>query len=163
MEPGGRAMKENQVDAMWSLAGVALRIVLGGLFIYSGGIKLLDPGAFQIDIANFDLIPIGISGVVAVGLPWLELVCGLALLTNRLLQGGALLLGLLMAVFILFVASAWTRGLDVACGCFGASDATPDYPLWIGRNLLILGGLAAVARLHRRTAEVVLANTTASG
>jgi putative oxidoreductase len=147
-------MKNSPIIPGKRATGVALRIILGGLFVYSGGIKLLNPAAFQIDIMNFDLIPIRMSAVVASLLPWVELVCGLAVLTNRLLHGGALLLGLLMIGFILFLSSAWARGLDVTCGCFGASEAAPDYPLWVVRNLLLLAGLVAVSHLNPSTTAV---------
>src|SRR5690554_2272926 len=88
-----------------------LRVVPGGLFICSGGAKLLDPAAFQAEIVNFELRSWGISGLVAVYLPWLEMACGVALVT-RWQQGGALaILCSLMTGFIAFVASTWVRGL----------------------------------------------------
>jgi uncharacterized membrane protein YphA (DoxX/SURF4 family) len=128
---------------------LALRIVLGGLFIYSGGMKLLDPAAFQIEISYFRLVPLGLAGWVAAYLPWLEVLCGAALVSRRQLPGSLAVLSVLMVLFIFFVGSAWARGLNVTCGCFGASDTTTSYPIWIGRNLLILGGLLATGYLAR--------------
>lgn len=127
-----------------------LRLILGGIFIYSGGAKLLDPAAFQGEIANFELLSWGLSGLVALYLPWLELACGIALVAKWQIDGSLVILGSLMVGFIAFVASAWIRGLDVSCGCFGASDAAANYPGWIGRNLLILTGLVAITWLRIR-------------
>lgn len=133
------------------VTGLLLRLAIGGLFFYSGGIKLLDPAAFQIDVANFELIPWSLTGFVAVYLPWVEVLCGAALIAKRQLHGSVLILSLLMVLFILLVASAWARGLDVTCGCFGVSDSGPDYPLWIARNLAILAALLAIPWLDRKT------------
>lgn len=127
-----------------AIVELLLRLILGGIFLYSGGIKLVDPAAFQNEIANFQLIPRGLAGVVAVYLPWLEIACGAALVVKRQFFGGALLLGLLVLGFIFFLGSAWARGLDLSCGCFGASDSLTNYPLAIARNLAILAGLAAM-------------------
>jgi putative oxidoreductase len=127
-----------------------LRLILGGLFLYSGAIKLLDPAAFQIDVANFRLVPWGLSGWVALYLPWIEALCGAALILRKPFGGSIALLGGMMAVFIVVLASAWARGLDVSCGCFGSSTGAANYPLLIGRNFLILGGLGALAWLDWR-------------
>lgn len=130
--------------------GLLLRLILGGLFIYSGGAKLLDPAAFHGEIANFELLSWKTSSLVAVYLPWLEVACGIALVTKWQMTGSIAILCSLMVGFIGFVASAWIRNLDVSCGCFGASDAATSYPLWIGRNLLILAGLGALPLLEIR-------------
>lgn len=168
-EPRGKLMKTNESgpeeekpvscrrgapgNAWQGRINLALRLILGALFIYSGGAKLLNPAAFQGEIANFALLPWRMSGVVAVYLPWLEVACGAALITTCQLGGAILILSSLMVAFIAFVGSAWARGLDVSCGCFGASDAAVNYPLWIGRNLLILTGLVAAAVLRSRIRE----------
>lgn len=123
---------------------LALRWILGAIFLYSGGAKLVDPAAFQTNIANFELVSSGFAGLVAVYLPWLEMLCGAALILRWKMDGALALLGLLLMVFIFFVGSAWARGLDVTCGCFGATDAAPNYPLWIVRNLAMLGGLGGI-------------------
>src|SRR5690625_740637 len=117
------------------------RLILGGIFLYSGGTKLLDPGAFQNEIANFDLVSWKFAGIIALYLPWLEIVCGIAVITSKQLRGGLAILSILMIVFIVVVGSAWFRGLDVTCGCFGASENAISYPRLIARNLAILAGL----------------------
>lgn len=157
-DPGkgdGEKSRERPAPAKWwrgREAGITLllRLVLGGLFLYSGGAKLLDPAAFQGEIANFELLSWRMSGLVAVYLPWVEAACGIALVTRWQMGGGVAILCSLMVGFIGFVSSAWIRGIDVSCGCFGASDAAASYPLWIGRNLLILAGLVAIPLLEIR-------------
>lgn len=128
---------------------LGLRLILGGLFVYSGGMKLSDPAAFQSEIINFNLVPHWFAGWVAAYLPWLEVLCGAALVVRRQLWGSLAILSALMVLFIFFVGSAWWRGLDVTCGCFGASDTATSYPIWIGRNILILCGLLIIGWLSR--------------
>jgi putative oxidoreductase len=132
---------------------LGLRLTLGGLFVYSGGMKLLDPAAFQSEIINFNLVSHWFAGWVAAYLPWLEVLCGAALVVRRQLWGSLAILSGLMVLFIFFVGSAWWRDLDVTCGCFGASDTTTSYPIWIGRNILILCGLLIIGWLSRAGPE----------
>jgi hypothetical protein len=43
--------------------------------------------------------------------------------------------------FIVAIAAAWLRGLDISCGCFGSSEGETNYLWLILRDLLIVGGL----------------------
>ncbi|HEY0946170.1 MAG TPA: MauE/DoxX family redox-associated membrane protein [Opitutaceae bacterium] len=99
------------------------RLVLAGLFVYAGSAKALAPAAFAADIANFRLLPLFESGLLAVYLPWLEILAGGALLIGRWRAGGALVVALLSAVFLGALLSARLRGLDITCGCFGHANS----------------------------------------
>jgi hypothetical protein len=52
-------------------------------------------------------------------LPWLEILCGLALVVRRLYAGALSILLGLMLVFIAGTLAARARGIDISCGCFG--------------------------------------------
>jgi uncharacterized membrane protein YphA (DoxX/SURF4 family) len=72
-------------------------------------------------------------------LPWLEAVCGLALVVGRYQKGAALLVSLMMVVFTTIILYNGYRGLDVACGCFSLSAQAPSRnSLNTHRNLIIL-------------------------
>ena len=117
-----------------------LRLTLGGFFIYSGLVKLRDLTAFTNDIANYqiELIQTPWDAYLAYFLPWLEIITG-ALLVLGIFSSGALLITAgLMAVFIVALASAWARGLDITCGCFGPSTDPVNYPLKISTNMAIM-------------------------
>jgi putative oxidoreductase len=94
------------------------------MFLYAGVLKLLEPVAFAQDISNYRLLPEAIVPALAIGLPVLEIVAGLALLTPGYVRGGAVLSALMLALFALAMAQAKLRGIDVACGCFGAGSAS---------------------------------------
>jgi uncharacterized membrane protein YphA (DoxX/SURF4 family) len=57
-------------------------------------------------------------------LPWIEVLAGLALVLNFAPRAGSVILGVMLVVFIGAILSAMARNLDIACGCFGTSDAT---------------------------------------
>ena len=58
---------------------VVFRLVLGGLFVYAGVVKVLDPLDFAQDIRNYRLVGQALSFLAAVVLPWLEILAGVAL------------------------------------------------------------------------------------
>jgi len=128
-----------------------LGLALGTFFLYAGGEKLLDPAAFQINIANFQLVPFAIAGALAVFLPWLEIFAGAALILRK--PGAAAILISLMAVFTFSIASAWIRGLNIDCGCFGSSDSPTNYPLALLRNSALIAALGTWLWLFAKTAK----------
>ncbi len=123
----------------------ALRIALGAMFVYAGAVKAWDPSGFLSDIEGYQILPYKLAVVAAVYLPWLEIVCGLALVMGRFLLDGSLAITTgLMGIFTAALIWAWWRGLDISCGCFGASDSHVNYGWLITRDLILLGALVAV-------------------
>lgn len=114
------------------------RLVLAWVFIRAALPKIEDPLAFAGSIEAFQLMEGTLALWVAIALPWLELVVAIGLLTPWLRQACALTISGLLALFIALHASAWARGLDVNCGCFGLSETSPDYRWLILRNLGLL-------------------------
>src|SRR5207244_12165618 len=55
-------------------------LVVGGIFIYAGVIKVLDPIQFGIDIDNFKILPCFVIVRLAFYFLWLEIFCGFAFL-----------------------------------------------------------------------------------
>jgi uncharacterized membrane protein YphA (DoxX/SURF4 family) len=100
----------------------ALAIGVGLVFIYAGATKIADPVRFASDIANYQILAWPFAIRLAFYLPWLELLCGLALVFNRLVAGALFLTLGLMTVFIGATISAKARGIDVTCGCFGSAS-----------------------------------------
>ncbi len=100
-----------------------LRLGLGALFIYASLGKIIDPAGFALSIDNYRMLPAFLVALMAAVLPWLELLCGLALLFDCWTPGASLLIFGMNAVFIIAIASAMARGLDISCGCFSTSGA----------------------------------------
>jgi putative oxidoreductase len=118
-----------------------LDLIVGGIFIYAGAIKALDPVRFGLDIDNYKSLPWFISVRLAFYLPWLEILCGLALIFRFLYRGGLSILTALILVFVGATIAAKARGLDITCGCFGHASEHWSFPQHMAIDLAILVGL----------------------
>ena len=129
------------------------RLALAGVFVTAALPKIEDPVAFASSVDAFRVINSGLSGWVALCLPWLELVLGIGILLPVIRRASGALIGLLLLLFIALHLSAWARGLDISCGCFGSEtgEATADYRWLILRNLLLLGAVLLVLKQDRRS------------
>ncbi len=96
----------------------AARVILGVVFIYASLDKIQHPGEFAQAIYNYRMVPNVVINVMAIVLPWLELICGILIIVGVFVRGSALLIGAMLAVFIIALSSALMRGLDISCGCF---------------------------------------------
>jgi len=121
-----------------------LRFGIGALFLYAGALKAADPAGFAGEIDHYHLLPWEAVIALALYLPWLEVICGGALFFPRFKRASLWLLLLLMLVFLMALGSAWARGLDIRCGCFGSTAAGSSVPLAILRDIGILGAILYV-------------------
>jgi putative oxidoreductase len=101
---------------------LVFRIVLGGLFVYAGIVKLLVPLDFAQNIRNYQLVGQSLAFIAALVLPWLEVLAGAFLIAGVWKRGAALAVSGLLVFFIALTVVTMARGLDVDCGCFGAID-----------------------------------------
>ena len=135
--------------------GLLLACVLAaGLFIYAGVVKAISPAQFLADIEGYRLLPQILAIAVAFYLPWLEILCGLALLTRHFRRGALTALISLLIIFVVALVSAWLRGLDISCGCFGDSVDHASYTWLILRDILILSLLIVIAVGHAHVRHV---------
>ena len=124
-----------------------LRLILGGVFIYASIHKIAHPADFARSIANYHMTPYVLLHPMALFLPWLEMVCGLALVSGFRMRGAAWILAVMLVVFIVAIASAMAQGLDISCGCFdtgnghkvGFSLIMQDSALLLATLILIYG------------------------
>jgi len=117
-----------------------MRIILAGVFLYAGHLKVKNPIQFTEDIRNYQLIPDPLPATLALSLPWLEILAALGVLTGLLYRGSLVLLAGMTLTFMAAITSAWARGLDISCGCFGGESAgSTNYPLHLFENSVLLG------------------------
>jgi uncharacterized membrane protein YphA (DoxX/SURF4 family) len=130
-----------------------VRILLAVLFIYGGAIKLFDPKAFAATISTYDLAPEAFLPFLAVGLPLIETIAGLALLWDR--PWGLHLITGLLILFVFVIGYAIIEDLDVDCGCFGVEDLNKQAGLREAfyRDLILIGVVAPYLYLSRRVRE----------
>lgn len=127
-----------------------LCLVFGSVFVYAGLLKARNPMTFLDDVRSFQLLLDPLAAWLALGLPWLEIFAGLAVITGVLRAGGLLTLNLLLVLFLAAILISWTRGLDLSCGCFGGDTAASDYPTLIIRDLALLALGFACTRFKKR-------------
>jgi len=137
------------------------RILLGGLFLYAGFSKAADPDGFIADIARFQLLPEWAISPLAIYLPFLEILTGLALLSGVFYLGALFLANGMLVMFSSGLSLAWWRGLDITCGCFGKGFG--DLPLhWaLLRNVVLISlglSLVIISLRDQRRRSVTEAN-----
>lgn len=100
---------------------LAGRLLIGGIFIYASIYKLFDPADFAVAIRNYLIIPAAWSNVIALTLPWIEIVAGVFLILGIQVKPSALLTTGMLGIFFGAVVYAYSIGLDIDCGCFGSA------------------------------------------
>ncbi len=130
------------------LVGLA-RIAIGIVFITAALAKIGDPGALATQVHHFHLAPEAWENLIAITLPWVELLTGLALVLDVRARSGAWVAAALLASFTLMVAIAMARGLNFECGCFGTADATRIGAVKLLENLALTAG-ALIASIRAR-------------
>lgn len=139
-------------------AGLLARVAVSAVFLFAGAVKIADPAAFLSDVGNYRLVPASVALAVASYLPWLELAAAIALWIPRVRRGATLILLGLTVGFVLAIVSAWVRGIDLDCGCFGSSDASSpvSHLGLILRDVLILAALVVVSLADRRPSNTLI-------
>lgn len=133
-----------------SLLWWALAWVIGAVFVYAGAAKAWDPIAFTRDIQNFHILPWPVGVRLAFYLPWLEILCGLALLTGYLRRGAVFILTPLTMIFIGATVAAKIRGIDLECGCFGSATKNLSFSWHLVVDFALFAGLLALLFSFRR-------------
>ncbi len=122
--------------------GIIARLVVGGVWIVAGALKLPDPAESVRAVRAYRLLPEAVVPVIGHGLPILEILVGGCLVLGLLTRAAAVVSSLLLLGFLVGISSAWARGLSIDCGCFGGggsvSDAATKYPWELVRDLGLL-------------------------
>lgn len=119
---------------------ILARLVIGGIFIYASVYKILDPGSFARSIWYYHMVPGNLINLMALILPWVEFISGLALILGIWYRGSVVIINLMTVVFIAALISAVVRGISIDCGCFKAaraSDSSAVTALWRDMVLLV--------------------------
>ncbi|MEU1811094.1 MauE/DoxX family redox-associated membrane protein [Micromonospora aurantiaca (nom. illeg.)] len=131
--------------------GVAARLGLAAVWLIAGGTKVGDLAASGRAVNAYQVMPYDVATVIGAALPFVELALGVLLLAGLATRISAGVSAALLVVFIAGIASAWSRGLAIDCGCFGsggqlAAGQTPSYLPEILRDLgfLVLAGFLLI-------------------
>ena len=103
--------------------GLLARLILGGVLFAAGYLKVGKADESQMAVRAYEMLPIPIANILGLILPFIEVVIGALLILGALTRVMAALGGFTMIVFIIAIAQAWARGLNIDCGCFGGGGA----------------------------------------
>lgn len=130
--------------------GLLLRVGLGALILVAGALKLRAPAVFSTEIANYQLWP-ALAPPLAATLPMVEIVLSVGMMVFPWVWRRAAAVGVLslLIAFALAVGSAYFRGINIDCGCFGTGGSPIDI-FTLLRNLALIAVAIAVLNLDRR-------------
>jgi uncharacterized membrane protein YphA (DoxX/SURF4 family) len=137
------------------------RLVLGGLLVYMGVSKIGDPVHFLKLMRQYQALPASppyFLNAVAVVLPWVETVCGLALILGAAVRGAGLIAAIMLVSFTPLILLRGLElyhqggvsfcGVNFDCGC-GAGPVFLCNKLAENVGLFVLALLALFSRSRR--------------
>jgi uncharacterized membrane protein YphA (DoxX/SURF4 family) len=140
-------MRVTQTNSTWTRLqpwiSTAVRLALAAVFLTAGLLKITDLGASARAVNAYELMPWSAAQIVGAVQPVLEIGIGLLLLAGFATRFAAWLAAIAMVVFISGIVSAWTRGLQIDCGCFSRGGAlpvgeSPNYTWDVVRDVIFL-------------------------
>jgi putative oxidoreductase len=114
------------------------RLCIGLVFIVASIEKIAIPEIFAANIEAYQILPVPIINIVALIIPWLELICGIFLISGVFLRSSSFISSVLLIAFIFLLSSAIMRGLKIDCGCFGASGKSEVSWVRVIEDILLL-------------------------
>lgn len=123
----------------------ALRLGLGGMFLFAGALKFGDPTSFALEIHNYQFLP-ALAPFLAATLPMSEIILGATLIfaPRPWARASALASIVILLMFTIAVFSVVLRGVNITCGCFG--EGSGPVTIWtVVRDVVLV--VAAVALL----------------
>jgi uncharacterized membrane protein YphA (DoxX/SURF4 family) len=125
---------------------VLSRLFVGGILILAGVLKLkAGSGWFLQQILAYKLVKDKIASLLARGLPWAEILCGILLLIGFVTPLVAIISFALLWGFTAAITSTFLRGKPVDCGCFGRRTDTQAQWTIVYRNLGLMFILGAIS------------------
>ena len=76
------------------------------------------------------------AGYLATVIGPLEVIGGVLLLLGLFLRRSSIVATIVLLLFMVGIAQAWARGLDIDCGCFGYDAQNPDRGMDYAKTLL---------------------------
>ena len=101
---------------------LGFRLYLGGLFIYASMYKINYAGEFAESIAAYQLVPYPVVNLLALIMPWLELICGVLLVAGIKSKSAVTVIGGLLCLFSVAVLLTLWRAIPIGCGCFSSVE-----------------------------------------
>ena len=145
-------------DLLWTHRAKALNVIavpcriwVGVIYILAAWHKILYPAKFALSIATYQILPLEYINLMAIILPWLELVAGITLILGLWTRASALVVAGMTVMFIVALYLAIKNQVQMtSCGCFSAdAEAAMKTIGWdyVYRDVRYLAALVFVALL----------------
>ncbi|HJT17850.1 MAG TPA: MauE/DoxX family redox-associated membrane protein [Thermoanaerobaculia bacterium] len=102
---------------------IRVQLALGVIFIVASIPKIVDPPSFAHMIYNYKIVPWPLINFMALVMPWVELLCGFALVFGIWKGAARSIIAAMLVVFIVAISINLIGGHAIDCGCFNVSDA----------------------------------------
>ena len=136
------------------ISSECIRLLLGSIFLFSGLSKMRAPYEFLATIYEYQLTGPFLSLLIAIVLPWLEVLVAICLWSKILYRGAMITSAALLTTFSIVLAIAIYRQLDISCGCFMAQDKISYLSLLRSVFLLLAAIAGSVLALRAPRARV---------
>ena len=126
---------------------LAARWIIGLTFIYASFHKIIAPAEFAKIVYGYDLFPAVFINLIAIIIPFLELVTGLALVIGLYPRSAANIVNALLMAYIIALTINFIRGHQFDCGCFASGQSGHiDSPavMLVRDSILFILGLAVI-------------------
>ena len=97
---------------------IRVQIALGAVFVVAALPKIVDPPSFAHMIYNYRIMPGAVVNLMALTMPWIELLTGLALVFGIWKGTARTMIAAMLFVFIIAIGLNLGRGHAIDCGCF---------------------------------------------
>lgn len=116
------------------------RLLLGSIFIYASYYKIIAPDEFAKIVYGYDLFPSETINLIAIIIPFIELISGVALIIGIYTRPAAIIIIGMLAAFIIAISINIIRGHEFDCGCFSSDTSQSAYSAWetIGRDMIFI-------------------------
>jgi putative oxidoreductase len=132
----------NTFKKLWHHRWVELvaRLVLGSIFIYASYHKILAPDEFAKIVYGYDLFPSETINLIAIIIPFIELISGIALIIGIYTRSAAIIIIGMLAAFVIAISINIIRGHEFDCGCFSSDTSQAVNSAWqtLGRDMIFM-------------------------
>lgn len=102
---------------------IRVQLALGVFFVAASLPKIVDPPSFAHMIYNYRIVPGALINIMALTMPWIELLSGLALILGIWKEAARTIVAAMLLIFIVAISINLARNNAIDCGCFDVSAA----------------------------------------
>jgi len=89
---------------------IRVQLALGAIFIIAALPKIADPPSFAHMIYNYRILPAGLINISSLVMPWVELLCGIALVLGVWRRPALAIVTILLVLFVAAISFNLARG-----------------------------------------------------